>query len=637
MWSRPNNDDASSGLENSRLGLWLTDLSRPAKRNFLMFWDAAVLSSSLWIAMVLRYGIVDFPRGERLDGLYFILPILGVIIYWYLGLYRSMLRSMESQTIQIIAFGAFVMSLLIAAYTHFDVKILIPRSIPLVYGLLVIVGVGTSRFLLKEIYRVIHAGPKSIERVVIYGAGIIGTQLAAMLQNAPEYTLVGFLDDDPSLKGVRVRGRTVYDLEGLKKLRAANKFDQIFLAINNISPSHQRQTIRRLASFNVPLKSIPRVADLLEDGEGVKQFKKLEIRDLLGRQVVAPIDGLIETGIRGKRVMVTGAAGSIGSEICRQIIMAEPAVLIAFDIGELGLYNLENTLQELAGEHKVKFQIRLGSVQDRNTLDRIIGEHGIQLIYHAAAYKHVPIVEENIFAAIENNAFGTKTVAEAAIHGKVERFIFISTDKAVRPTNVMGATKRLAELIVQDMQSKSSDTILTMVRFGNVLGSSGSVIPLFEKQIKQGGPVTLTHKDVTRYFMTINEAAELVLQAGFLAKGGEVFLLDMGNPVKLIDLAELMIQLSGNQVQNGDNDVEGIEIEEIGLRPGEKLYEELLIGQNATGTVHSKIMQAEEDKITSAEMQKLLTKLNKALIKGDEKPIIDQLKLYASLTREKTD
>jgi len=617
----------------SKIGFWLINLTRPVKRVVLVLADAVVLSAGLWVAMVLRYGRVEFPQSDQLYGLYILLPIIGVVFYWYLGFYRSMLRSIEGQAIQIIAFGAFGMSLLIAAFANYDTSVLIPRSVPLIYGMLVIVGVGSIRFILKAVYRYFNASSKDILRVVIYGAGIIGTQLAAMLQNAPEYSLVGFLDDDPTLRGVRVRGKTVYDLEGLTKLRNRNQFDQIFLAINNISAVDQRNSVQRLAGLNVPIKSMPRLTDLLDEGKEVGHFKTLKIADLLGRQVVAPIKGLIEKGILNKRVMVTGAAGSIGSEICRQIIAAKPEIIIAFDTSELGLYRLEQDLIEQVIESKVDFKIRLGSVQDRVSLDQLITKYGIQLIYHAAAYKHVPIVEDNIIAAVENNALGTRNIAQAAIDGNVERFILISTDKAVRPTNIMGATKRLAELIVQDLQTRSKGTILSMVRFGNVLGSSGSVIPLFEKQIKKGGPLTLTHKDVTRYFMTINEAAQLVLQAGFLAKGGEVFLLDMGSPIKLINLAELMIQLSGNQIKRSEGESDAIEILEIGLRPGEKLYEELLIGQNAHGTQHPKIMQAEEDRISSKQIQQLVSTLDKAILSNDEQTIILQLEKFTSLIR----
>ncbi len=630
-----NNSPAPSLIKRAKFNFerGLMNLSRPTKRFILIVADAIILAASLWFAMVLRYGFLDFPKGERLDGLYFLLPIAGLLVYWYLGLYKSMLRSMEGQTIQIIVFGAFIMALIIAAFTLFDPETILPRSVPLIYGMLVIVGVGSVRFILKAIYQTLATNSKTANRIVIYGAGIIGTQLAAMLQNAPEYSLVGFLDDDPSLWGSRIRGKTIYSLASLTKMKDKGQFDQIFLAINNISPSDQRATIQSLSALNVPIKTMPRLANLMEDGEEIRGFKQLKIQDLLGRQVVNPIEGLIESGLSGKSILVTGAAGSIGSEICRLILSAKPSTLIAYDSSELGLYKLEQELRELTNLSGINFQIKLGSILNRGSLDRIISESGVELIYHAAAYKHVPIVEDNIIAAVRNNVHGTQTVAQAAIDGKVERFILISTDKAVRPTNIMGATKRLAELIVQDLQAHSKDTILSMVRFGNVLGSSGSVIPLFEKQIKNGGPVTLTHKDVTRYFMTIHEAAQLVLQAGFLAKGGEVFLLDMGKPVKLKELAVLMIQLSGNRVKTESSDPTAIEIKEIGLRPGEKLYEELLIGKNAQGTRHAKIMQAEEDVFTKKQMQKLNSVLNPAVKNNDESAIILLLEQYASLSR----
>ncbi len=601
-----------------RISTAILNVDRTVKRLILGVADGLVLSGSLWCAMAIRFGIIDFPRGERLDGLYFILPAVGITIFWALGLYTSMLRAMHGQVASIIFLGGIATSLSIPIWAYIDPLLFVPRTVPIVYALLVIIGVSIIRVILRAAYWWLTYDQKSSSRVFIYGAGAIGTQLTALIENAPEYHLVGLLDDDKSLHGAKIRGKRIYDSAQLETLIDRLKIDHILLALGEVSPARYRQIAQRLIESGVSTKTVPRISEILNERVEIDALKPLKIEDLLGRKSVEPITNLIREGIQGKTILVSGAAGTIGSEICRQIVALNPFMVIAYDVSEYGLYSIEQEFAELQQSSEVKVCIRLGSVTNRTCLKNIFSEFEIDLVYHAAAYKHVPIVEDNVLVAVENNIFGTKTVAEEAAAAGVEKFVLISTDKAVRPTSVMGATKRMAELVVQDIQEKNPDTTLSMVRFGNVLGSSGSVIPLFEKQIAKGGPVTLTHKDVTRYFMTTAEAAQLVLQAGFMASGGEVFVLDMGDSVKLLDLARLMIQLSGNTVKDKDKQEPGIEIREIGLRQGEKLYEEMLIEDNAMGTQHPKIMKAVDLRIDADSIEKILESLAKCVVDADE-------------------
>lgn len=630
MTTEPSSPEAAETPDNGWLYRRLVGLSRSEKRLILCVSDAIIFSASLWLALAVRYGALSFPRDERFDGLYFALPAIGVAIYWFLGLYRSMLRSMESRTILVIGFGAFMAALIIPAWSFFDPEMIVPRTAPFTYGLFVIFGVGAMRLILREIYRAVATGHIKTKRVVIYGAGVVGTQLAAFLDNAPDYRVVAFVDDNPKLERAKVRGHQIFHPRSIETLKSKYDFEQVILAMNNISPARQRQIIQQMGNIGAPISMVPRVEDMLMVDSHVRQVKPIHIEDLLGRQTVDPIEGLLESNLKGKTIMVTGAAGSIGSEICRQALKTKPKKIIVFDVSEFGLYSIEQEFSKRENRD-TEIVIALGSVLDRPLVRRLLTKHKVELVYHAAAYKHVPIVEDNILVAIRNNAFGTRVVAEEAIAAKVDRFTLISTDKAVRPTSVMGASKRVAELVVQDLDRRSGDTVMSMVRFGNVLGSSGSVIPLFRKQIDQGGPVTLTHKEVTRYFMTISEASQLVLQASLLSSGGEVFVLDMGEPVKLVDLAKLMIQLSGNHERIEGGADGGIEIQEIGLRPGEKLYEELLIGANVSGTKHPKIMKSMEICLSPAETKALMNFFDKCLESGDSDKAVAKLRSTVSL------
>ncbi len=590
--------------------LLIQRLNRNQKRFILIIADAIMLSASLLIAMILRLGDFDLATAARLDGLYLLLPVLGVIVFWLLGLYHFMIRSLSLQVTRVMALGVLIIALTLPAYAYFDPKVFIPRAVPILYALVAFLTVGSIRVAVRILYDSFLISNKASARLLIYGAGEMGRQAASMLSTNPEHKVLGFLDDDPSLQGVKIRGLRVYNPKDIAKLKKRFQIEFVLLAMARISPAEKRTVVAKLVHESLPIKSVPPLSEIL-DGKSLGALKEVSIEDLLGRDAVAPLPGLINDNLNDKTILVTGAAGSIGSELCKKILDAGPRRLIAFDHSEFGLYAFERALIEENSKDLIneKLTFRLGSVTDRTAIRRTLAEFDVDFVYHAAAYKHVPLVEENPVEAVKNNIFGTKTVCEEAVRAKVKRFVLVSTDKAVRPTSVMGASKRVAELVVQNLHTKSKGSIISMVRFGNVLGSSGSVIPLFKDQIAQGGPVTVTHPEVTRYFMTISEAAQLVLQAGFLAEGGEVFLLDMGEPVKLSDLASLMIELSGQTVLEEGRTGDGIAIKIIGLRPGEKLYEELLVDDNAVGTPHPKIMKAVEKKLSSKQLAELMSEL----------------------------
>ena len=593
---------------------FIQKLNRNQKRLILVIADGVVLSASLLVAMVLRLGELEPAASARLVSLYGILPVFGIIVFWFLGLYHFMIRSLSLQVTRVLALGTFLIALALPAYAYFEPDAFIPRSVPILYALIAFIGIGLIRVTIRIIYDNFLISNKKSARLLIYGAGEMGRQTASMLANNPEYRLLGFMDDDPSLQGVKIRGMRVYNPDRLNELKQRFQIEFVLLAMAKISPTERRAAVAKIAQESLPLKSIPPMSELL-DGKSIGAIKEVSIEDLLGRETVTAIPELINDNIRDNIVLVTGAAGSIGSQLCRQILESQPKKLIAFDHSEFGLYTFERSLldENTADFINEKIVFRLGSVTDRNAIKRTLSEFNVDLVYHAAAYKHVPLVEENAVEAVKNNIFGTQVVCEEAVLANVKRFVLVSTDKAVRPTSVMGATKRVAELVVQNLHTKSKNTVISMVRFGNVLGSSGSVIPLFKDQIANGGPVTLTHPEVTRYFMTISEAAQLVLQSGFLAEGGEVFLLDMGEPVKLKDLAKLMIKLSGKTVLEDGEVGEGIPVKVIGLRPGEKLYEELLVDDNAVGTPHPKIMKAVEKKLSSKQLAILLNELEECV------------------------
>lgn len=453
---------------------------------------------------------------------------------------------------------------------------------------------------------------------VIYGAGSSGVQIQSALSYSPDIKVVGFIDDNERLKGKSIEGVTIYDIKELSYLINKKGVREVLLAMPSVSKARKGQILNSLKEFPIMIRSLPDISDIAQGKVSISDLKKIKIEDLLRRDVIEPSAELLTKDVAEKNILITGAGGSIGSELCRQIRLSHPKLIILFDISEIALYSIE---RELIKENlNIRLEVVLGDVLDKSRLIEIIKEYDVDTIFHAAAYKHVPLVEKNIIAGVNTNIFGTLSCVEAAIDQKVKSFVFISTDKAVRPTNIMGATKRFAEIILQSI-AKKQDSVnqikISIVRFGNVLGSSGSVVPLFHEQIKAGGPITITDPNIIRYFMTVSEAAQLVIQAGAMQSEGDIFLLDMGEPVEIINLAQDMIRLSGRTVRDNDDPDGDIEIVFTGLRPGEKLFEELLIGDDATGTEHPKIMRASEDYIEFNQLEKFISTLDSAKSLGD--------------------
>ncbi|WP_415893411.1 polysaccharide biosynthesis protein [Neptuniibacter sp. PT8_73] len=592
-------------------------LGRNYKKALMVIADLLVLPLSLWSAYALRLADI-WPHDFLLEALplFILTPLLGVAIFIKLGLYRAVVRFMGVQAIFSVVKGVIVLAVCmwLTAYL-LDVKPF-PRSVPIIFALVALVYVGGSRLLVRNYYHWLIRHYVEKAPVLIYGAGGSGVQLATALVGGADYLPVGFIDDDKGLKNTTVTGLPVFQLNELEEVISSYGISYVLLALPSISNSRRSQILESLSRYPVHVKTVPSMPEVVS-GESVDNLRELDIEDLLGRDAVPPKPELLATSIQNKVVMVSGAGGSIGSEICRQIIQNSPKCLVLYEISEYALYSIERELRDLLPQLNSTMPIYavLGSVLDKKRVQGVLKQFAVQTVYHAAAYKHVPIVEHNVIEGIRNNAFGTKVFAELAQKESVERFVLISTDKAVRPTNVMGASKRLAELVLQDM-SRASSTIFSMVRFGNVLGSSGSVVPLFRKQIESGGPITVTHPEITRFFMTIPEAAALVMQAGSMAKGGDVFVLDMGKPVNISDLACRMIRLMGKEVCSPEFPA-GIEVQYQGLRPGEKLYEELLIGEDVIGTEHPKIMRAEEESLSAEELQELFRRLEVCLSNGD--------------------
>lgn len=598
-------------------------LSRRDKALVLLLSDGLWIVLALWVALQLRLGqlwpVQYFPQGV---GLFLLMPAIGMALSWVMGLPRIVLRAFEDKALTELGKFALYMSVICAALNA-TFLFGLPRSIPGIWAaVFLFLAVGGRLAMLWAIRMAEGQGPR--KNVVIYGAGSAGQQLMAALKSSPELHPVGYVDDNLALRKVQVSGLRVYPPADLPRLIAEKGVAQVILAMPSVAPDQRRRIMQALKGLSVEVMTLPSFVELLNGRSLRDQLRPVTLDDLLGRDAVDLSSETVTTAYTGKTVLVSGAGGSIGSELCRQILAARPARLILFEQNEYALYAIDMELQDLAAG--VEIVPILGSVIDRARLDRTLAVEGVQIILHAAAYKHVPLVEANGVAGVRNNVIGTQTLADAALAAGVERFILVSTDKAVRPTNVMGATKRMAELVIQDRQHRSRGTVFAMVRFGNVLGSSGSVVPLFQKQIAAGGPVTLTHREVTRYFMTIPEAAQLVLLAGSFAEGGEVFVLDMGKPVRIAELARSLIELSGLTVREDGADGD-IEIQEIGLRPGEKLYEELLIGSDTIDTPHPKILRAIEGQLSELETAAALKELSRAVEAGDDSAV------RAALTR----
>ena len=555
---------------------FLNRLPRKSKRLIMVASDLLLLPFAVWSAVALRTG----NWLPNIPGLYWVIllaPIVAIPVFVKIGLYRAVIRYMEDRMVITVLKGvSLAVLLLLAADTLLATKA-IPRSSYVIYWVIALLYIGGSRMVARAYLRKFEQRGKHLdrERVAIYGAGETGVKLASALQAGRHFQVVAFFDDNSDLHRSEIAGIRVHGPDDFASVLDAESFTSVLLSIPSASRKRRLEIINRIEGFRVSVKSVPSMHDLVSGVSKVEELREVEIDDLLGRDSMQPIPELLTQCIRGKSVMVTGAGGSIGSELCRQIILQQPARLVLFERSEYALYQIEQELSSIPALDGVKTEVIpiLGSVEHQQRVGQVLRAFGVQTIYHAAAYKHVPLVERNFIEGVRNNVFGTWRAAAAARDAGVETFVLISTDKAVRPTNVMGATKRFAELILQAFAREGGPTSYCMVRFGNVLGSSGSVVPLFRKQIQGGGPVTVTHPDITRYFMTIPEAATLVLQAGGMGSGGDVFVLDMGAPVKIIDLARRMIRLSGLEVRDEKHPEGDIEIVFSGLRPGEKLYE----------------------------------------------------------------
>lgn len=596
-----------------RIYRWLSGLPRPTKRILVMGLDALMLPASLWLAFALRLGDFIPPVGE-FWWLFVAVPAATIPVFHYLGLYQAVVRHMGSHVAFSLAQGVFVSVLLLSALALLGDTRNLPRSVLILYGIIALLATGGARLLLRSWFA--HIAPKSAsrERVLIYGAGSAGVQSAAALAAAREYQPVAFVDDNPALQGSVMQGLRVYAPEELPELAASKRATQVLLAMPSAGRQRRREIVEHLAPLKLHVKTLPTLSDLVSGKARVDEFREVDIEDLLGRDCVPPDRALLESGIAGKTVMVTGAGGSIGGELCRQIIRLGTRTMVLVDVSEFALYRIERELLAFARDEALTVRIEafLGSTEDQRRMQRLMAGFGVETVFHAAAYKHVPLVERNLIEGVRNNVFGTLACARAAIDAGVTSFVLVSTDKAVRPTNVMGASKRLSELALQGLAHAQGTTRLTMVRFGNVLDSSGSVVPLFREQIRRGGPVTVTHPEVTRYFMTIPEAAELVLQAGSMGQGGDVFVLDMGRPVRVLDLAQRLVHLMGLTIRDTQNPDGDIEIEFTGLRPGEKLHEELLIGERVSQTRHPMIMRSQEEHAGDAWLWPLLDRIETA-------------------------
>nr|WP_305909932.1 nucleoside-diphosphate sugar epimerase/dehydratase [Methylomarinum sp. Ch1-1]MDP4522873.1 nucleoside-diphosphate sugar epimerase/dehydratase [Methylomarinum sp. Ch1-1] len=570
------------------------------------------------------------PQGN-VRYLFVVAPFVAVPIFIKMGLYRAIIRYIGGRAFWTIVQATTLYGIVFSALAFQAGIGMVPRTVPPLNWLIMLLLVSSSRFFarwwLSESYARFTAnqGQRAAcckKNVVIYGAGSAGVQLASALAHGREFNPVAFIDDDPSLHRQKINNLRIYPLSSLDYLIERHHLTDVLLAIPSATRARRNEIIRLLEIYPVHVRSMPGMADIAEGRVTFDTLQEVDIADLLGRDPVEPDQTLLHANITDKVVMVTGAGGSIGSELCRQIISLKPTALVLYELSEFALYAIEKELlqlQEVKGGNRVEVVAVIGSVTNNNRIKKFCQGFRVQTIYHAAAYKHVPIMERNPCEAIANNVLGTLSAAQAAIEAEVETFVLISTDKAVRPTNTMGATKRFAELILQalSLDDRHDKTRFTMVRFGNVLGSSGSVIPLFREQIAKNGPVTVTDPRIIRYFMTIPEASQLVIQAGAMGRGGDVFVLDMGEPVRIMDLARRMIHLSGLTVKDEVNPNGDIEIELTGLRPGEKLYEELLIGDNVADTQHPRIMRAEEEVIVWEELQGMIARLEAAVQNHD--------------------
>jgi len=601
---------ANRGL--ARIPYLAVNLPRSTKRLLMLLSDGVALPVALGTAIALRSG---GPGGlERIGDAFLWISIFGIVSLSLFGLYRSVTRfigvRIVGRIVAAVTLSAVIFGLLEGVNHTWHVR----YSAIAIYWAFAVLFVAGSRAAVQYLCLFgLRSGTR--KRIAIYGAGEAGARLSRFLIGGSDFAVVAFVDDHPSLHGNQINGISVYPPEDLPALVVTRRIDRVLLAMPSVSRRRRREVLADLEPLGVHVQSLPDLADIISGKARIDDLRDVDVADLLGRDPVPPDSKLIASCIRNKNVLVTGAGGSIGSELCRQILRVGPRRLVLCELSELALYNVERELrEELAREQRsVELVPLLGDAGDRRRMVEVLRTYAVQTVYHAAAYKHVPIVEHNIIQGLQNNVICTWDAAEAALDAAVESFVLVSTDKAVNPPNVMGASKRLAELVLQGMQERSDSTRFCMVRFGNVLGSSGSVVPLFREQICRGGPVTVTHPQVVRYFMTIPEAAQLVIQAGSMATGGDVFVLDMGQPVRIDDLARRMINLMGLTVRDADHPEGDIEIRYTGLRAAEKLFEELLIGDNVGGTDHPMIMRAIEKRLPWSRIREILESLTGAI------------------------
>ena len=584
--------------------------------------DSVMLPSALYSAVALQTG--DWTATSAIGFWPYLATLLTTLpAFVRLGLYRAILRYVGNKAISTVLAGVslsavfmFAIDYAMSAYTGSRV---VPYSALVIYWALSLIYVSGSRLAVRHVFSAFGGDSRIREPVAIYGAGDAGARLSTLLLAGSQFEPIAFLDDKSSLHYNHINGITVYPTTELQRLVEYYGVSSILLAMPTASRRRRQEILDSISGLGLRVQSMPELSDIIKGNARIDDLRDVDVNDLLGRDPVPPNPSLFRSCIQGKSVMVTGAGGSIGSELCRQILTLSPSRLVLFEMSELALYSIEAELREATERDGFKVEIvpLLGTVCHRRRVQEVIQAYGVQTIYHAAAYKHVPIVEHNMIEGMFNNIIGTWFTGEAALDAGVQTFVLISTDKAVNPANVMGASKRFAELVLQGLQSRTSRTRFCMVRFGNVLGSSGSVVPLFREQIRKGGPVTVTHRDVIRFFMTIPEAAQLVIQAGAMGKGGDVFVLDMGQPVRIDDMARRMIGLMGLTVRDDNNPEGDIDIQYTGLRTAEKLYEELLIGSSVTGTEHPRIMRAVEHSLPWEKVHELLEDLHIASSNSD--------------------
>lgn len=601
--------------------------------------DALMILIALTAAIFLRIETLFFIKELEFITCFAFVLFPTIFLFARIGLYRAFMRYVSTEIAVLVALGSGFSALALLV-TSLMLVSFIPWTVTVIYAALLFILVCGSRFIIRALFRM--SGSRKRKKLAVYGAGEAGAQILQSLRTSPDYRVRMVIDDNP-----KIRGQEIFGLRIISFAEAAKKFedfeiDTVLLAMPSMGSAARRKIFARVNEHELEVKTIPSLASLINGSAKITEFKDVAIEDLLGRERVAPLSDLMEKNIVGKTVLVTGAGGSIGSELCRQIIQLKPQKLLLLDVSELAIYTISGEVGHNASKFGVELVSLVGPVQDRPFIAAAMRSHKVDTIYHAAAYKHVPLMEQNILQAVKNNTLGTMVLAEEAVRAGVATFTLVSTDKAVNPTNIMGASKRLAERVCQMMNHHQKNTRFSMVRFGNVLGSSGSVVPLFKKQIAEGGPLTLTHPDVTRYFMTIGEAVQLVIQASSLAKGSEVFVLDMGRPVKIIDLAFKMVQLSGLKpylegVGDADDNEGDIAVRITGLRSGEKMYEELSHSNNLVGTAHPRIMKVTDAAMTAKEMRIVVERLGALVEAEDRAGLIELLVEIADYLPENAD